>query len=214
MHVLHYFSWLSCLKCNTLNINLHVMNYAVSNWLAERTDWRNKTLQHFCKTTTTRTLLDRTLTVTLIPTLRPTSTLALLRWQLYRTLEVVSETITHILQPYNICVAHKPITTLRWLLTNVKDKDILEDRQRAVYKIKCCNCQATYIGETGRNLATRLTEHKQGTRNGDVNNHIAEQHLQTKHQIDWDSATYIAYSTDYYHFRKLVYSLRTNTTGS
>ena len=31
-------------------------------------------------------------------------------------------------------------------------------------------------------------------RNGDVNNHIAEHHLQTKHQIDWDSA----YSTDYY----------------
>ena len=124
------------------------------------------------------------------------------------------ETITRILQPYNIRVAHKPITTLWWLLTNVKDKDIPEDRQRAEYKIKCCNCQATYMGETGRNLGTWLTEHKQRTRNGGVNNHIAEQHLQTKHQINWDSATYIAYSTDYYHFRKLVYSLRTNTTES
>ena len=36
------------------------------------------------------------------------------------------------------------------------------------------------------------------TRNGDVNNHIAEHHLQTKHQIDWDSVTRIMYSTDYY----------------
>ena len=52
--------------------------------------------------------------------------------------------------------------------------------------------------ETGRNLSTRLTEHKRATRNGDVNNHIAEHHLQTKHQIDWDSATCITYSTDYY----------------
>ena len=33
------------------------------------------------------------------------------------------ETIALILQPYNISVAHKPITTLRRLLTNVKDKD-------------------------------------------------------------------------------------------
>ena len=33
-----------------------------------------------------------------------------------------SETIARILQPYNIHVAHKPITTLRRLLTNVKDK--------------------------------------------------------------------------------------------
>ena len=28
-------------------------------------------------------------------------------------------------------------------------------------------------------------------RNDDVNNHIAEHHLQTKHQIHWDSATCI-----------------------
>ena len=34
-----------------------------------------------------------------------------------------SETIARILQPYNISVAHKSITTLRRLPTNVKDKD-------------------------------------------------------------------------------------------
>ena len=38
--------------------------------------------------------------------------------------------------------------------------------------IKCSDCQAPYIGETGRNLRRRLTEHKRATRNGDVNNHI------------------------------------------
>ena len=100
-----------------------------------------------------------------------------------------SETIARILQPYNIRVAHKPITTLRQLLTNVKDKDEPNDRQEAVYKIKCCDCQATYIGETGRNLNTRLTtEHKRVTRNGDLNNKVGEHHLQTNHRIDWDSA--------------------------
>ena len=35
----------------------------------------------------------------------------------------ISENISRILQPFNIRVAHKPITTLRQLLTNVKDKD-------------------------------------------------------------------------------------------
>ena len=45
-----------------------------------------------------------------------------------------SETIARILQPYNIRVAHKLITTLRRLLTNVKDNDKPEDRQGAVYK--------------------------------------------------------------------------------
>ena len=87
---------------------------------------------------------------------------------------------------------------MRQLLTNVKDKDEPNDRQGAVYKIKCCDCQATYIGETGRNLNTRLTEHKRATRNGDLNNNITEHHLQTNHRIDWDSAECVIYSTDYY----------------
>ena len=42
------------------------------------------------------------------------------------------------------------------------------------------------------------TDHKRATRKGDVSNHIAEHHLQKKQQIDWDSATYMTYSTYYY----------------
>ena len=37
--------------------------------------------------------------------------------------------IARILQPYDIRVAHKPITTLWHVLTNVKDKDQRHDRQ-------------------------------------------------------------------------------------
>ena len=51
------------------------------------------------------------------------------------------------------------------------------------------------IGETGRNLNIRLTEHKQVTKN--VNNHIAEHHLHTSRRIDWNSAECVTYSTDY-----------------
>ena len=47
-----------------------------------------------------------------------------------------SETIARILQAYNICIAHKLRTTSWQLLTYVKDKDKLEDRQGAVYKTK------------------------------------------------------------------------------
>ena len=66
------------------------------------------------------------------------------------------------------------------------------------YKIKCYDCQASYIGETGRNLNTRLTEHKRATRNGDANNHIALHHQLTNHNIDWDTAQCLTYSTNYF----------------
>ena len=88
--------------------------------------------------------------------------------------------------------------TLRRLHTNVKDKDEHENRPGAVYWIKCSDCQATSIGETGRNLTTRLNEHKRATKKGDLNNNIAQHHLKTSHTIDWDSATCLTYSTDSY----------------
>ena len=80
----------------------------------------------------------------------------------------ISENISRILQPFNIRVPHKLITTLRQLLTNIKDRDKPRNRQGTVYKINCSDCHASYIGETGRNLATRLTEHKRATRKGGV----------------------------------------------
>ena len=49
-----------------------------------------------------------------------------------------------------------------------------------------------------RPAETRLTEHKRATKKGDLNNNIAEHHLKTNHAIDWDSATCLTYSTDYY----------------
>ena len=88
--------------------------------------------------------------------------------------------------------------TLRHLLTNVKGKDKPEERSGAVYKIQCSDSRATYIGETGRNLTMWLTEHKRATKKGDFNNNIAKHHLKTSHAIDWDSATCLTYSTDYY----------------
>ena len=94
-------------------------------------------------------------TGTLIPTIRPTSTQALLRQRLYRTSEAPLK-LSHVCYNLTIyCVAHKPITTLWRLLTNVKDKDKPEDTQGAARKIKCCDSQATSIGETGRNLTAR-----------------------------------------------------------
>ena len=116
-----------------------------------------------------------------------------------------SETIARILQPYNILVAHKPITTLRRLLTSDKDKDKPEDRQGAVYKIKCCDCQASYIGKTEARDWPNTNERRRMV----TTTIIAEHHLKTKHQIVWDSATGKTYSTDYYQRLTLEAALLT-----
>ena len=152
----------------------------------------------FTKTTTTLTLLDETFTdllkLTLLNNRNPTPVTTVTIPYMKGT----SESISRILQPYNIRVAHKPTTTLRHFLTNVKDKDEPNNRQGAVYKIKCSDCQASYIGETGRSLNGILTGHKRVTRNGDANNHIAVHHQQKNHNIDLDSAQCLTYSANYF----------------
>jgi len=62
------------------------------------------------------------------------------------------------------------------------------------------HCQASYIGETGRNLNTRLIEHERATKNGDANNRIALHQQLTKHNIDWNTAQCLVYSTNYFQW--------------
>ena len=57
------------------------------------------------------------------------------------------ETIAQVLQPYHIRVAHKPITTLRHVLTNVKDKDQPHDRQEWCIESNVLTVMLLILGE-------------------------------------------------------------------
>ena len=82
-----------------------------------------------------------------------------------------------------------------------------------MYRIKCTDYQATYIGETGWKLKTRVSEHKRATKNGDIRNHISEHHQLTIYKIDWDCVECVTHklptTTD---IRNLVHKLRTKTS--
>jgi len=54
---------------------------------------------------------------------------------------------------------HKPFNTIRNLLVRPKDKNDPKKTCGIIYNISCPSCKETYIGETGRNLETRLKEH-------------------------------------------------------
>ena len=71
----------------------------------------------------------------------------------------------------------------RQLLINVKDKNrLLICREQ--YTISNAASARPFTLRPER--SARLAKHKRSTRNGHVNNHIAEHHIQTKHQIDGD----------------------------
>ena len=74
-----------------------------------------------------------------------------------------------------------------------------------VYKIPCKDCDSVYIGETGRDLATRIKEHKYAIRTANENNALFRHVRDQNHIIDWDSSV-LMYKYNDYKKRKIVES--------
>ena len=73
----------------------------------------------------------------------------------------------------NMRAVFKPCRTIRQMLVRVKN-GIPEDRRKGViYEIPCKDCEKLYIGETGRTLKKRVSEHKQAVREFNMNNGVA-----------------------------------------
>ncbi len=57
-----------------------------------------------------------------------------------------------------------------------------------MYQIPCAQCDEVYIGETGRPLKTRISEHKRAVATGGVRNANATHWMKTNHNMDWEAA--------------------------
>ena len=56
-----------------------------------------------------------------------------------------------------------------------------------VYKISCNNCDASYVGQTGRQLKTRISKHRNHIRHKtSVRSVIIEHRLQYDHDFQWN----------------------------
>ena len=98
----------------------------------------------------------------------------------------VTEPISRVLKQAGFRVAMKPHRTLRQEL--VKPKDKVSDKPGVVYQINCQDCEASYVGQTGRNLSQRVKEHKSATEKGrTLNSGIAQHAWDEHHTIDWDN---------------------------
>ena len=71
----------------------------------------------------------------------------------------VSEPIKRVLAQVVVGVALKPHCMLSSVFRKPKDRNVESEKSGLVYKIPCRDCDAVYIGETGRSLKIRKREH-------------------------------------------------------
>ena len=113
-----------------------------------------------------------------------------------------SEAACRILNSVNIRVVYAKGQTLRSSLVHLKDPLPVDQTSNCIYKIRCAECPAEYVGQTVRELNTRIAEHKRRI-NKPVRNErdyqilikdsaIAGHALDTGHKIDLTNVKIVA----------------------
>ena len=86
------------------------------------------------------------------------------------------------------------------LLTHVKAFTPPEEQKCVVFRVPC-ECGSVYVGETGRQMKTRIEEHKRAVMKADPTNAIAEHLWNTGHKIQWDETTSNDHDGDWFRRR-------------
>ncbi len=116
-------------------------------------------------------------------------------WRSHPYVQGVSELVAWHLQPYNLNIAHKPTESLRKTLVHVKDPLPTQRRRNVVYSIPCSQCPSAYVGQTGRQFATRMKERQSAVGRQDKNSLLALHCLTTGHAFDWTRASVVGNGT-------------------
>jgi hypothetical protein len=102
-----------------------------------------------------------------------------------------TDKVGRILRRHNIRTIFAPPRKIGQTLRPVKDR--IRNENPGVYKVPCEDCEALYIGETKRQVRTRLREHETACRLSQPDKSaLAEHHLVTGHRIDFGGAKTIA----------------------
>ena len=92
--------------------------------------------------------------------------------------------LPYLLKEFNVNVAFRNNNTVRTtLIKNSPDTNI-----GCIYRIPCKTCDKSYIGQTGKELDTRIKQHKYSIKNGQENNALFVHVRDLNHPIDWDNA--------------------------
>jgi len=84
-------------------------------------------------------------------------------------------------------------------------KDTVEtlSNNNVVYKISCMDCEASYVGQTKRQLRTRVREHLSNLKSKSATPSVVTEHaLQASHSFDWNNIKIL--DTERNYFKRLI----------
>jgi len=113
-------------------------------------------------------------------------------------------------------MSYSIFNTLKRYIKRGKDCLDFMSQRDVVYKIKCNDCEATYIGQTKRQLGTRIHEHtKDINKKGAALSVISDHRLDYDHDMNWKGVEIVDIEPSYgkrlisemIHIKKQVHGL-------
>ena len=110
----------------------------------------------------------------------------------------VSDKIKRILLETGVQVAFKPFLTIGRFLPSLKDEINHNEKSNLVYEVPCQNCPFVYIGQTKRDLKSRIKEHQRAIKFQRPEKSALCQHsMENDHLIDWSKVKILKVEHDY-----------------
>jgi len=115
----------------------------------------------------------------------------------------ISETIKSSIDGDKYIVGYRILNKLTGYIKRHKDTNKHDTKNNIVYKILCNNCDASYVGQTKRQLKTRIKEHGKNIRLEDSKHSVVTKHmLEKNHTFNWQNVKIMDYETNY--FKRLI----------
>lgn len=103
---------------------------------------------------------------------------------------LISEQFKRITKDLNVKLSYRSLNKMNSFIKVHKDSCPLSSRQNVVYRINCKDCDASYVGQTKRQLNTRISEHKNHIRRGMSGHSVITDHrISSNHDFDWDNVS-------------------------
>ena len=103
----------------------------------------------------------------------------------------LTEPLQRTLSKHDTKVFSKQLKTLQHEFPSLKDRPNLDEQTNIIYKIPCKECSWSYIGETGRSLKTRKSEHFRNVEHCKKGSNVAKHAWTYDHTIDFANSTVI-----------------------
>ncbi|XP_018406344.1 PREDICTED: uncharacterized protein LOC108782548 [Cyphomyrmex costatus] len=108
-------------------------------------------------------------------------------WYVIPFIPSISKGFKRISKIFDTKLVFKSFNKLDKFIRAQKDTLPKEQNKNVIYKIACNSCDATYVGQTGRRLKTRIAELKNHINHKtDTHSVITEHRLKCNHDFKWD----------------------------